>query len=222
MNTNLVIIPSRSRPHNAERAFKQLKELSTISDLMLATDDDDDSGYSALDGVIHEVNPRLRMNGTLNLLANRYAKDYETITFLGDDHMVRTQGWDEKLYAPIKEKGYGLSYGNDLFQKQNLPTAVMQSTNIIKGQGFFSPPKLIHLYMDNYWKKLGEALKALFYFDDVIIEHMHYLVGKSTVDDLYTEVNSGETYKKDHDTFYHYFQNEFVQDILKLRKVLGI
>ena len=48
-----------------------------------------------IEGVFYEVNPRLRMNGTLNLVATRYASNYKTIHFLGDDHMVRTKGWDE-------------------------------------------------------------------------------------------------------------------------------
>lgn len=222
MNTNLVIIPTRSRPENAQRAMKQLQEFSTISDLMLAIDDDDEANYPRLDGITYEVNPRLRMNGTLNLVVNKYADKYETITFLGDDHMVRTQGWDEKLYAFIKEKGYGLAYGNDLFQKQNLPTAVMQSTNIIRTLGYFAPPKLIHLYMDNYWKTLGEVLDALFYKDDVVVEHMHYLVGKSTVDEGYLEVNDGEVYRKDRETFMEYVNTEFPAEIAKLQDALGI
>lgn len=222
MNTNLVIIPTRGRPDNAERAMKQLQEFSTISDLMLAIDDDDEANYPRLEGIAYEVNPRLRMNGTLNLVANKYADKYETITFLGDDHMVRTEGWDEKLYAPIKERGYGLAYGNDLFQKENLPTAVMQSTNIIRTLGYFAPPKLIHLYMDNYWKTLGQILDALFYKDDVIVEHMHYLVGKSTVDEGYIEVNSGEIYNKDRETFIEYVNTEFAAEIAKLEEALGL
>ena len=222
MNTNLVIIPTRSRPDNAERAMKQLQEFSVISDLMLAIDDDDEANYPRLEGITYEVNPRLRMNGTLNLVANKYARKYKTITFLGDDHMVRTEGWDEKLYAPIEERGYGLAYGNDLFQGENLPTAVMQSTNIIRTLEYFSPPKLVHMYMDNYWKKLGQCIDALFYKKDVIIEHMHYLIGKSTVDEGYLEVNNDAIYQKDHDTFVEYLDKEFAGELNKVLDNLKI
>ena len=150
MNTNLVIIPTRGRPDKAKTAFDALKAHSRISDFMAGLDDDDTAYYPELDGVIIEVNPRLKMNGTLNLLVSKYQDKYETITFMGDDHLVRTEGWDEKLYAPIKERGFGIGYANDLFQGANLPTMVMMSTNISKSLGFFSPPKLIHLYMDNF------------------------------------------------------------------------
>ena len=97
MNTNLVIIPARGRPKAAQEAFAALKEHSTISDFMIGLDDDDAHNYPEIEGVIREVNPRLKMNGTLNLLVNKYHDKYETISFLGDDHRVRTPGWDATL-----------------------------------------------------------------------------------------------------------------------------
>lgn len=216
MNTNLVILPTRGRPEKARECLLALKEHSVISDFVIGIDDDDATDYMRypVEGVTYEINPRLRMNGTLNLLVNKYADKYESIYFLGDDHLVRTPGWDEKLYAPIKEKGYGVSYGNDLFQGENLPTAVMQSSNLVQHLGYFSPPKLIHLYMDNYWKLLGQTIGALFYHDDVVIEHMHYLAGKSEEDAGYQEVNSGPTYTHDRQVFMDYFEKEY-PEILK-------
>ena len=95
MNTNLVIIPARGRPDKAQVAFDAFKELSKISDFLIGLDDDDADNYSEIEGVIREVNPRLRMNGTLNLLVKKYQDKYETITFMGDDHIVRTyRDWE--------------------------------------------------------------------------------------------------------------------------------
>lgn len=224
MNTNLVIVPTRSRPDKARECASTLKALSTISDVMLGLDDDDAQKYldDKIDGVLYEVNPRLRMNGTLNLLATKYADQYETITFMGDDHMVRTKGWDEKLFKPILKRGYGLAYGNDLFQGQNLATAVMMSTNIIKALGFMAPPKLIHLFMDNFWMALGSILDCMNYHGDVIIEHMHYMNGKSQADAQYHEVNSSEISNHDGEEFRRYIQEDMKDDAIKvLTAVLG-
>lgn len=201
MNTNLVIIPARGRPDKAQVAFDALKEHSVISDLLIGLDDDDADNYPEMEGVIREVNPRLRMNGTLNLLVKKYQDKYETISFMGDDHIVRTAEWDKKLYEPIRNRGYGISYGNDLFQGENLPTMVMMSTNISKELGFFAPPRLIHLYMDNFWKLFGQVLSCLDYNPDVIVEHMHYMAGKSKVDAGYQEVNSSEIGNHDAEAF---------------------
>jgi hypothetical protein len=216
MNTNLVIIPARGRPDKAQTAFDALKQHSKISDFMIGLDDDDADNYPEIDGVIREVNPRLKMNGTLNLLATRYADKYETVTFMGDDHLVRTEGWDEKLYETIKNRGFGISYANDLFQGENLPTQVMMSTNIIKSLGFMAPPKLIHLFMDNFWKFLGQVLGCLDYKADVVIEHMHFMAGKSQSDAQYLEVNSSDVSKHDAQVFKEYCETQLKDDAIKV------
>ena len=222
MKTNLVIIPTRSRPQKARDAAQAVIDNSYISDVMLGLDDDDAQAYldDKIKGVLYEVNPRLKMNGTLNLLATKYADKYETITFMGDDHMVRTKRWDEKLFKSIDKRGYGLDYGNDLFQGQNLATAVMMSTNIIKALGFMAPKKLIHLYMDNFWMALGQILDCMDYRHDVIIEHMHYINGKSEADAQYHEVNSSEVGNHDAEEFRRYVNEEMKEDAVKVAKAV--
>lgn len=216
MNTNLVIIPARGRPDKAKDAFDALKAHSRISDFMIGLDDDDAHNYPEIEGVIREVNPRLKMNGTLNLLVGKYQDKYETISFMGDDHLVRTEGWDELLYSSIKERGYGISYANDLFQGANLPTMVMMSTNISKALGFFAPPELIHLFMDNFWKVFGQVTDCLTYHPDVIVEHMHYMAGKSQVDAQYQEVNSSDVSNHDALAFKEYAETRLKDDAIKV------
>ena len=222
MNTNLVIIPSRGRPDSIDRAVKFLKETSIISDICVAIDDDQADLYPRIDDVIYEVNPRLRMNGTLNLVANKYVDKYETIFFMGDDHLPQTLQWDHFLSGAIASKGYGLAYGNDLFQKKNLATAVMMSTNIIKNLGFMAPPKLVHLFMDNFWMLLGMDLNAIWYFDDVIIEHLHFLAGKSQADAGYMEANAPDISTADGAEFCRYVEQDYPADLAKLKESLGI
>ena len=222
MNTNLVIIPSRSRPESIERAVKALKENSIISDICVAIDDDQADLYPRLDDVIYEVNPRLRMNGTLNLVANKYADKYETIFFMGDDHLPSTHQWDHFLSGAIASKSYGLAYGNDLFQRKNLATAVMMSTNIIRSFGFMAPPKLVHLFMDNFWMLLGMDLDSIWYFDDVIIEHLHFLAGKSQVDAGYIENNAHDLSNADRLELQRYMNEEYPADLAKFKESIGI
>ena len=223
-NTNLIIIPSRNRVANVERVIEAIKQTSSISDIMIGLDEDNHELYPRFDGVIYEVNPQTekRMNGTLNLLSTRYANMYESITFMGDDHLPRTKNWDEMLYRPIKEKGYGVSYGNDLYQGENLPTAVVMSTHIIRCLGFMSPPEQIHMFLDNFWKAVGTRLDALFYFDDIIVEHLHAYVGKSELDEMYLSVNNPEVAGYDGQKYGDYIHNKFESDVKKLNSCLGI
>jgi hypothetical protein len=196
MNKVLLIVPTRGRPEKSIEFYEEFKKNSTITDLVFGLDDDDVE-YPRIDGALYEVNPRAMMNGTLNLIAKKYADQYEYIAFMGDDHRPRTPGWDIELVNSIKDIKHGIAYGNDLLQGRNLPTAVLLKSSIVKTLGFMAPPAMKHLYLDNFWKDLGIELGSLVYSNDVIIEHLHFTNGKSEQDNGYAEVNSSELYNYD-------------------------
>jgi hypothetical protein len=212
----LVIVPTRGRPAKVQEFYDQFKATSIISDLIFGIDEDDDSVYPQFEDAKYEVGPRLRMNGTLNALATKYANDYEYIAFMGDDHRPRTPAWDIILTNGIADKKYGITYGNDLFMGEKIPTAVLLKSEIVKVLGFMAPPILIHLFLDNFWKFLGENLNSLVYNNDVIIEHMHYLIGKSDADELYLEVNSDKIASHDNEKYSDYvLSGQFAEDLKK-------
>jgi hypothetical protein len=194
---NLLIVPTRSRPHNAQEFYEHfIKYTSDRTTLCFAIDSDDKKSYpDRYKNVIWETNKRLGANGTLNLVAKKYCNEYDYITFMGDDHRIKTENWDRILMRHAKENT--VSYGNDLVHGKNLCTSVMLDSNIIRTLGYMAPPKLKHLYLDNFWMELGRRLGTLQYYPDVIIEHMHFSVGKSEEDDLYTEVNGKEINEHD-------------------------
>lgn len=220
MVENLVIIPTRSRPDNARRAVEYLQKNSVISDIVLGLDEDDEMNYPRLDGVMYEVYERKMMIATLNKIAVKYADKYNFITFLGDDNIVHTEKWDVILSNTLKIVGGGLTYGDDQLQHRNLPTSVMVSSDIIRCLGYMVPPTFTHLWADNFWKKLGERLGRLYYNPKVNWEHLHYVNNKAKKDDLYTEVNSDEMYKKDYEAYLRYCIEQLDSDVEKLQKEL--
>jgi hypothetical protein len=220
MNTNLVIVPTRSRPDNAERFARHFFQNSTISDLVFGIDDDQVDLYTRIDGAMYDINPNMKLVPKLNLIADKYKDKYETITFLGDDHILRTENWDASLYMPIQQKGYGFSFANDLFQTPMLPTSVMESTNIIKAVGFMAPPNLYHMYIDNFWGMMGSRLEALFYFEGVVWEHMHFLNNKTQIDASYKETNG--YLQRDQFVFHEYLADNFQNDLQKVKRELKI
>ena len=216
MNKVLLIVPTRGRPDKSIEFYEEFKKTSTITDLVFGLDDDDVE-YPRIDGALYEVNPRAMMNGTLNFIAKKYADQYEYIAFMGDDHRPRTLGWDQKLVDSIADIKNGIAYGNDLFQGENLPTAVLLKSSIVKTLGFMAPPVMKHLYLDNFWKDMGNELNSLRYLDDVIIEHMHFLIGKSEEDAGYAEVNSSEIGNHDRLAYLEYSNFRFSFDAERLR-----
>lgn len=213
----LTIVPSRGRPEAVNELIEEFNANTAISDLCIATDDDDPSEYIVPNKVILEVNPRMRMNGTLNFIADKYCYDYDYLVFLGDDHRPRTEHWDLKLFESIEDLKYGIAYGNDLLQGENLPTAVMQDARIVRTLGYFSPPKQKHLFLDNFWKDLGTELGTLVYSPDVIIEHLHPFANKAKMDAGYAEVNDREMYIYDQLMYEEYKITQWQKDLYKLR-----
>jgi hypothetical protein len=220
MKKLLVIVPTREREVKILHFFEAFKNNSVLADLCLGLDEDDAHKYPKFDNlpsgdIIYEILPRQGVNGTLNNLAKKYCESYEYIGFLGDDNWVRTHGWDEKLINSIEDLPYGIAYGNDLIQEDKIPTTVIMNSNIIRTLGFMAPPKIKHMYIDNFWKDLGLGLNSLRYLPDVIIEHMHFSKNKAPIDNMYIFTNNSEAFLRDQKEYSKYIAEEFSQDLTK-------
>lgn len=224
----LYICPSRGRPKNVFRLWHSWRETRDHSQLLIALDEDDptlqecqqrmagvhDPGFSMV------VRPRMRLGGTLNYWANEKAKDHDIIGFCGDDHLFVTQGWDTRIKSAMDSMGgTGVVYGNDLLQGQNLPTAVAISSNVIQALGYMVPPGMVHLWIDNAWASMGQAMERYMYLPDVIIEHLHPAGGKAEWDDRYVEVNSGAVWDADETAYKAWMEDGTYRAVL--RKLVG-
>lgn len=235
MTDSLYIVPTRGRPHNAYELLRSWEDTGTEADLLLAVDDDDLEleGYeevfrsavaAGMTGVRLIPGPRMRLGPTLNHYVEpprTTVQDYKVIGFMGDDHRPRTPGWDKRIEEAMSAMGgTGLVYGNDLLQKEALPTAVAISSDIIASLGYMVPPGAIHLYLDNFWLYLGQELGRLTYLPDVVIEHMHPVAGKAQMDERYAEVNAGEVYEADREVFTAWKRDAAPGALLRLRDLL--
>ena len=220
MTKMLVIVPTRARPESAQRLIETWSELNTQAHLMFCVDDDDPSldAYLAL-GADVQVGPRLRLGPTLNERARLSANDYEVLGFMGDDHVPRTQNWDITISNVLEEMGTGIVYGNDLLQRAALPTAVFMTSDIVRALGYFCPPELLHMYLDNAWLEWGRHAECITYLDDVVIEHMHPALGKAPQDASYIE--SGALTSNDHILYDKYVVEQLQDDVLKIRQLKG-
>lgn len=200
MDDIIVLVPSRGRPQNAVRLVEAWEKTDTMNAvLMFITDDDDPEleAYRTLltEGVIkHMITlpapPVPGITIPLNRAVTIFQDAFKVIGFMGDDHAPRTTGWEDRVLEAADTCCPRVVYTNDLFQGENLPTAVFMPSRVIKAMGFMSPPVLAHLYADNFWKTLGTDLGGLRYLPDVVIEHMHPAAGKAAMDERYRIVNA--------------------------------
>ncbi len=122
----LVIVPTRFRPENSVALADAFFAYSSgRANLLFALDDDDPIPYPRIDGVLYEVNPHLRLAGTLNLLAARYRDDYEYLAFLDDDHRISTLDWDHLLADAIEHVPAGIAFATRPGQGDAPPSAVL-------------------------------------------------------------------------------------------------
>lgn len=226
--TLAVLVPTRGRPSNARRLWQACRD--TAADVVVwcgvDVDDPEIGGYLELAGempsgsVVPMPPSPDGMVSALNLLARRAVKEgFQAVGFMGDDHLP-TGAWAQHMMRELEHCGPGIVYGDDGIHGAGLPTACVMSSEIPRALGFMAPECLGHLYVDNFWLDLGKALGCLHYLPDVIIKHLHPLVGAAPEDDGYRRVNSPQRYEADRRAYEHYKAERFGVDVARVRTVL--
>ena len=193
-----LMCPSRGRPSGAKDLVESWMISTTGRSQFLWYLDEDD--LTRVEYPLHGkrfIGPRIGLGASLNRLVKEFP-DYPYYMMCPDDFRFRTQGWEDRVLQVFESNaGIAIVYCNDLFQKKNLATEVFVPKKVIDALGYFVPPTIEHMYLDNFFMQLGLGLGRLFYLDDVIIEHMHPAAGKNVWDLGYSRVNAPEQYKKD-------------------------
>ncbi|MER7814560.1 hypothetical protein [Streptomyces sp. NPDC096153] len=235
MNSLTILVPTRGRPDNLAALWQAFAETCTGETRLQAWVDDDDPQLEAYeqvhraaydDGSAREddprfllmVGPRLRLGPTLNIAAPNAADWADAVGFMGDDHRPKTPGWDTRYMAALERLGTGIVYGNDLIQGRALPTQMAMTSDIIKATGHIVPPGAIHLWLDNAWLALGEALGAITYLPDVVVEHQHPIAGKAQWDAGYAECNTDAVSTADRQVFEQWRQQDLPRWVEQVRR----
>jgi len=214
----IVIIPTRGRPDNAVALEQAFVDTNTTAKRVYVVDFSDElrKEYSyklPVESVIMIHNETKGMAYPLNYVAREFLGEFDNFAFMGDDHRPRTANWDQ-LFVEELYSGSDIVYGNDLFQGSQLPTAVAMSSQIVKELRGMVPDTQRHLYLDNFWLKLGQDLGKIKYMPEVIIEHCHAFNGKAPMDENYARVNAPEVYAADKVAYDNYIVSDQYQSLL--------
>ncbi len=194
MRDLLVVVPSRARPRSIER-LRDAMDATCRGDthLLVGLDEDDPQRGEYPEGVEYEVRADLRfVVPWINALSVPRVGQYRFIGTLGDDNRPVTAGWDVKIMEALTQTPF--AFGNDLYPRPpgSLCCHIFCRSEVIKTLGYFGPPALCHMYVDPTWMAWGEAT-GITYLHDVILEHLHYSVGKSPLDESYRTSNARTT-----------------------------
>lgn len=215
----MVLIPTKGRLDNVRRLDAALRESSencTKFHYMFCVDNDDPQMED-----VFNITPMMmwsfsgRLGPWLNYASERFQAHYNTIGFIGDDVMPRTDNWHEEIVANHSKNS--MVYANDGHQGEGLPAAVFMDSGLIERRGYMVYPEFTHLYIDNHWKALGEALGTLKYLPHVYLEHLHPYAGKAEMDATYEAANSPDMYSKDGQIFERYVRDVLPAEIKRLK-----
>ena len=176
----LVIVPSRGRPQNVARMLDAVHATAKMrTHVHVAVDDDDPEleryryvmKQAAAEGDVLTTGPRKGLCSWTNEIAIEQAGRYPFLASLGDDHVPYTPGWDKALIrAIVTDGGTGFSYPWD-GTREDIPEAVVVSSDIVTALGWMCLPGLEHWYVDNVWADLGRGAGCLRHLRAVKVEH---------------------------------------------------
>lgn len=222
MTEMALIVPSRGRPENIKRLYKALADTKSDVHLYVGIDKDDPTleDYLELEkdtDICLVISPeRKRFGPTLNSISLMLAGMYEYLAWCGDDHLPITKGWDQR-YRDELDKGAGIVYGNDLVMGETIATQLAFTPDIPKALGYAVPTSFVHLFIDNYFMKLGEKIGGSVYIPDVIFQHLHPIAGAKS-DKTYEEANCDANWKNDRAAFDDYMANQLNKDVEKINE----
>lgn len=193
-----LLLPTRGRPELLGRFFDSLaRHTARLGDVevILYLDDDDETGHEISDArfeVRKIIGPRSNM-GAYNTICLGHASG-DLIMLMNDDVIVRTSEWDRRIVeiADAFLDGIFLAYPNDLHIGRRMCTFPILTKKACQVLQRPYPEEYKTYFIDWHIFDTFKRLRALgqariFYLEEVIFEHCHYMAGKAKLDSTYGE-----------------------------------
>ena len=135
-------------------------------------------------------------------------------SFIGDDIVFSTT-WESKFINHLSQIPAGLVYGNtlDLPESVDWATHPCITSNLVQAVGFYGCPAVAHNFFDNYWSEVCREIGQFSFMPDVVMDHRRTDIDK---DKIYWKIV--DLQEKDRVKYNEYKQNNFQEDIRKIRE----
>ncbi len=191
-----LLLATRGRPRQVLRLFDSIMDTARRPDkleVVLYIDEDDIESHHLSHSHLATtrlIRPRATMGGMHRACCDSAKGRY--VLLIGDDNVFRTWGWDQEVRTEFEKypDGIVLIYGNDLIQGRNMCTAPFLTRTTCQLMGGICPAEYTGEFVDTHILDLFCKLRywgydRIIYREDIIIEHLHHVVGKAPYDDTY-------------------------------------
>jgi len=184
-----VVIPSRERPDRLRKCVEQLQLVSPEVEIVVVADDDDEA--TAL--VAKDMGCVLVVNslplGPVHCWNLGAAVATGEAFVLGADDIKFHEGWLQAALVGLAKLNWcGLVAFNDLSpQAGNLATHYLISKNYAANDwgGVLAIPSYYQYFCDNEATVRAQRDSCFYYAEDAVVEHLHWMWGKSEGDTTY-------------------------------------
>jgi hypothetical protein len=119
---------------------------------------------------------------------------YKYIGWVGDDVVIQTPDFDLAIIAAFEaDPAIKIIHCADMLHNGAIANHWIVRAELVKALHYFIPPEFKHLYIDNFWTKVGAETNTIKYLPHVILEHRHWINQKAQNDATYqlAEANDG-------------------------------
>lgn len=206
------LVPSKGRPHLAQRLFDaaQFKEPGR---LILNTDDEREYKQVKLPANWRRiVTPPTYLSAALNRgLSHVPGEPWYGI--LNDDHLPKTEGWERAVIDAAGTRGIAWPHDN---YAQRISSHV-KGGDLVRALGWFVCPQIKHFWLDDVDELIAAEIGGTF-LPHVMVSHEHVNAGRMKPDRTYIERPSNPADKA---AFERWKRDEWPSVRLKLVELKG-
>jgi len=184
-------MPTRRRPKELRRMYESVKATATNMPEIVVYCDEDDEPQATL---ALSLGMNVLIGARERLMTVYWNKCYEIskgdiVCQCNDDVIFHTPGWDEMVEDEFQKwpDRIVMVYGNDLGKHfEHFGPHPFVHRRWVDTLGYFIPPYFTSDYGDAWVNSLAASIKRRVYIP-IMIEHMHFLMGKAEKDEITLE-----------------------------------
>lgn len=234
--TIAILVPSRERMNNRLTLISSIittvKDISNVT-LYLGVDEDDptlslaEKVSEAIPFVkivkIQNDNQFIGLGKMWNILADTSTED--VISMIGDDMVFKTKNWDEEIikeFESCPEDKIQAVHCNDDCHGSKLAVNLFCHRRYKEVLGRFMREEFKINWVDQWLHQVFSAFGRLKYRGDIMIEHRHWVLGKSKRDTTADRMAQADGVSKISDKLWYSLKDERVNDVNKLAAYLSL